>query len=201
MLTNYETHPARQWAVYNPNAASPSGAPFIYGAALNHYPHSGDVGAYAIAEDGTGSARTYAAAKHVPGDLGMIDGARRTGTDVPRALPPAIAAVRANALGRKARGAATRVGSSGGEGAMTRFDRRRIRHLHALVLNGPLWDGAVPSKSGATASSTRGSRLRRRAWRGRVHRCDHAGRDTWKAEHPDLDGEPEHDRRRPTLTA
>jgi hypothetical protein len=90
MLTNYETHPARQWAVYNPCGVAVEALPFIYGAALNHYPHSGDVGAYAIAEDGTKlGSHLCSSDYYVPGDLGMIDGARPDRHETYRAHYPA----------------------------------------------------------------------------------------------------------------
>jgi hypothetical protein len=63
--------------------------------------------------------------------------------------------------------------------------------LHALVLNGPLWDGDVPSKSGRDSLIDRGLAVRV-VVRGEdgYTAATYAGRDTWKAEHPDLDGEP-----------
>ncbi|MBP6564346.1 MAG: hypothetical protein KA200_01910 [Burkholderiales bacterium] len=63
--------------------------------------------------------------------------------------------------------------------------------LHGLVLNGPLWDGDVPSKSGRDSLIERGLAVRV-VVRGEdgYTAATYAGRDAWKAQWPDPDGAP-----------
>ncbi|MBP6564013.1 MAG: hypothetical protein KA200_00210 [Burkholderiales bacterium] len=63
--------------------------------------------------------------------------------------------------------------------------------LQALVLNGPLWDGDVPSKSGRDSLIDRKLAVRI-VVRGEdgYTAATYAGRDLWKAQWPDPDGAP-----------